>query len=92
MPTLVTRYNWGKGEDEEENQRNRQLSDIFTDVSLVVNTKISKRVTSGQNAPANNPVNKNFEIGDIWVRTDTDDAWIMTSRTSDTMVTWTIIT
>jgi len=92
MPTLVTRYNWGKGADEEENRKNRQLSDTFSDIAITVNNKLSKRVISGQNPPAIDQVNKNFEIGDVWVRTDTDDAWIMTSRTNDTTVTWTIIT
>ncbi len=92
MPTLVTRYNWGKGEDAEENRKNRQLSDTFSDIAVIVNNKVSKRVISGQDPPASDQVNKNFEIGDVWVRTDTDSAWMMTSRTTDIAVTWTLIT
>lgn len=92
MPTLVTRFNWGKGEDEEENRKNRQLNDTFTDITIIVNNKVSKRVISGQNPPASDQVNKNFEIGDVWIRTDTNSAWMMTSRTTDIAVTWKIIT
>jgi hypothetical protein len=62
-----------------------------------MNTKVSKYVTNGVslpnvNPPANNAFNQNFEIGDIYVRTDTNTAWIMTSRTTSNAVVWTQIT
>lgn len=92
MPTLITRYNWGSAIRNWNPELARQLDESYTDTALVVNSKISKRVISGQDPPASDSVNKNFEIGDIWVRTDTDTAWIMTSRTTDIAVTWTQIT
>lgn len=92
MPTLATRYNWGAETQNSNPELTRQLSDFGSDVAIVVNTKISRRVISGQDPPANDLVNRNFDIGDVWVRTDANKAWMMTSRTTDTAVTWTLIT
>lgn len=97
MPTLITNYNWGSSLTSENPQLTRQLSQAYTETALCVNTKVSKYVTDGDqkpnvDPPANSQFNKNFEIGDIYVRIDTDSAWIMTSRTTDVIVTWTIIT
>lgn len=92
MPTLNRRFNFGSKEKEQNPDLYNQLSDLYVDISGVVNTKTSVRVISNQNPPANDPVNRNYSIGDFWVRTGTDSAWIMTSRTTDTAVTWTLIT
>ena len=97
MPTLITNYNWGSSIKNDNPALTRQLSQAYTDTATVVNTKVSKYVTDGiqkpnVDPPASSDFNKNFEIGDIYVRTDTDSAWIMTSRTSSLAVTWTIIT
>jgi hypothetical protein len=93
----VTNFNWGTALYDQNRDLMRQLSEAYTNTALVVNTKVSKYVTDGQfkpnvDPPANDPFNRNFEIGDIYVRTDTDSAWIMTSRTSSDIVVWTIIT
>lgn len=97
MPTLITNYNWGRALRNENPELTRQLAEAYSDTAIVVNTKISKYFTDGinkphVNPPANSDFNKNFEIGDVFVRTDTDTAWMMTSRTTDTAVTWKIIT
>lgn len=97
MPTLITDFNWGKDIYKDSPILSRQLSEAYSATARCVNTKISKYDTDGiqrpnVNPPANSDFNKNFEIGDIYVRTDTDSAWIMTSRTSSTAVTWKIIT
>jgi len=97
MPTLITNYNWGTSLRNENPELTRQLSQAYTDTALVVNTKVSKYTTDGLqrphiNPPANSDFNKNFEIGDIFVRTDTNAAWIMTSRTTANAVIWTLIT
>ncbi len=97
MPTLITNFNFGTAVRNANPELTRQLSETYTNTALCVNTKISKYVTDGikkphVNPPANSPFNKNFEIADIYVRTDTDTAWIMTSRTTSEAVTWSQIT
>jgi len=97
MPTLITNFNWGSSLRNDNPELSRQLSQAYTNTSQAVNTKTSKYVTDGDqrphvNPPANSDFNKNFEICDFYVRTDTNTAWIMTSRTSSNVVTWTVIT
>jgi len=97
MVTLITNYNWGSSLKNQNPELTRQLSTAYTDTAQVVNTKISKYTTDGDrkphvDPPANSDFNNNFEIADIYVRTDTDTAWIMTSRTTSNAVTWTQIT
>lgn len=92
MPILPRRFNWGNKLINENPDLYRQLSASYEDISGVVNTKVSKYAIDGTDAPASNQINKNFDIGDIWVRTDTDTAWIMTNRTTAEAVTWTQIT
>lgn len=97
MPTLITNFNWGAALRNSNRELTRQLSQAYSDTANAVNTKTSKYVTDGENKPhvnppANSDFNKNFEISDFYVRTDTDTAWIMTSRTTSNAVTWTVIT
>lgn len=97
MPTLILNFNWGTSLRNANPELTRQLSEAFTSTALCVNTKISKYVTDGVqrphvDPPANSDFNRNFELGDIYVRSDTDTAWIMTSRTTSNAVTWTQIT
>lgn len=97
MPTLQQNFNWGSALRNDNPELNRQLATAYSDTAQVVNTKVSKYTTDGLqkpnvDPPANSDFNKNFEIGDIYVRTDTDSAWIMTSRTTSNAVTWTLIT
>ncbi len=97
MPTLITTFNWGGALRNDNPELARQLSDAYTNTANVVNVKVSKYFTDGKtkpnvDPPASSQFNMNFEIGDIYVRTDTDTAWIMTSRTSSIAVTWTQIT
>ncbi len=97
MPTLITNFNWGSSLVNENPGLTRQLSEAYGSTARVVNTKISKYVTDGVqrphvDPPANDQFNANFELADIYVRSDTDTAWIMTSRTTSTAVSWTLIT
>ena len=97
MPTLIQNFNWGSSLRNDNPELVRQLATAYSDTAQAVNTKISKYFTDGiqkphMNPPANSDFNKNFEIGDIFVRTDTDTAWIMTSRTTSNAVTWKLIT
>ena len=97
MPTLITNFNWGSALRNENPELTRQLSEAYTDTANAVNTKVSKYTTDGVRKPhvappANSQFNKNFEIGDIYVRTDNNRAWIMTSRVDAEQVTWTLIT
>ncbi len=69
-----------------------QLSQMYTDIANAMFYAIKKNVISGADPLANDQRNSFFSIGDITVRTDTDSAWIMTSRTDPNNVVWTIIT
>jgi hypothetical protein len=94
MPTLVTRFNWGRAIQNDNPILYRQLDEVYTDIAIVVNTKVSKYITDVD--PPNNvtasQVNANFDLGDIWINKSTDTAWIMTSRTDTTTVNWQQIT
>jgi hypothetical protein len=92
MPVLSRVFNWGVRIKDMGDDLYNQLSKAYTDTANVVNTKVSKRVIADQDPPASDQVNKNYDIGDVWVRTSSDRAWMMTSRTSDIAVTWTEIT
>lgn len=97
MPTLIQNFNWGMALRNDNPELVRQLSTSYSDTAGVVNTKISKYTTDGVqrphvDPPANSEFNKNFEIADVYVRTDTNTAWMMTSRTTANAVTWTLIT
>lgn len=97
MPTLIQNFNWGNALRNANPELMRQLSVAYSNIALAVNSKVSKYTTDGilkphVNPPASSDFNKNFDIGDIYVRTDTDTAWIMTSRTTDIAVTWKQIT
>ena len=69
-----------------------QLSQMYTDIANAINLGIKKNVVSGADPVATAESNKLFSVGDITVRTDTNRAWIMTSRTTADTVVWTLIT
>jgi hypothetical protein len=69
-----------------------QLSQMYSDIVNALSQCPKKWILTGADPPANDPANSFFSIGDIATRTDTDSAWIMTSRTSQNAVTWTAIT
>lgn len=97
MPTLINDFNWGASLRNANPELTRQLAMAYTSTALTVNTKISKYVTDGiqrphVDPPASSEFNRNFEIADVYVRTDTDTAWMMTSRTTDIDVIWSQIT
>ena len=97
MPTVITKFNWGNALLNQNPLLTRQLSESYSDLAICINTKSSVYVTDGinkphVNAPAVSSLNANYSIGDMFVRTDTDTAWIMTSRTTSEAVTWTQIT
>lgn len=97
MPILANYFNYGSAVRNENPELNRQLSESYSKTAYAVNSKTSRYVTDGVrfpnvDPPANSDFNKNFELGDLYVRTDTNMAWIMTSRTTSESVTWTVIT
>lgn len=91
MPTLTPRFNWGTEIKNINPTLYNQLNDSFSSTARIVNTKVSKNIAT-TNPPADDQINANFEEGDLWVNKSTDTAWIMTSRTSNTAVTWKQIT
>lgn len=69
-----------------------QLAQMYSDLAFAINLNIKRNVISGSDPSASDQRNSFFSIGDITVRTDTDSAWIMTSRTTPNDVVWTKIT
>lgn len=69
-----------------------QLDQMYTDIANAISVTIKKNILTGADPAANDQRNSFFSIGDIAVRTDTDMAWIMTSRTTPNNVVWTLIT
>lgn len=94
MPTLPTNFNFGRSTENENLLLTRQLSETYTAIALVVNTKMSRYITDVDppNTVTANNFNKNLSIGDIWINSTANNAWIMTSRTTDLLVTWKQIT
>ena len=89
---LPLKKNWGKDIYDISPQLTRQLDEFYTDVANSLALLVKKNIVNGADPAANDQRNSFFSIGDITVRTDTDAAWIMTSRTSPNAVTWTLIT
>lgn len=95
MTRLDLRYNWGSTLSEENPDLYRQLNDVYTSIAEKSNGKTNKHKQEKKSPPAPgsaSPVNKTFDIGDIWVREDTNTAWIMTSRTTPEVAHWQQIT
>ncbi len=70
----------------------RQLDEMYTDIANALNLLVKKNILTGSDPAASDQRNSFFSIGDIAIRTDTDTAWIMTSRTTPNDVIWTQIT
>jgi hypothetical protein len=69
-----------------------QLSEMYTDIANNLSDAIKRDIVTGANPAASSQRNSFFTVGDITVRTDTNTAWIMTSRTTPEDVIWTQIT
>ena len=69
----------------------RQLDEMYTDIANAINNLMKKNILT-RDPLADEQRNSFFSIGDVTIRTDNDTAWIMTSRTTPTAVTWKLIT
>lgn len=88
---LPLKKNWGGAYTEDNIILIRALDEMYTDVANAINNLVKKNILTGANPAANDQRNSFFSIGDIAVRTDTNAAWIMTSRTDPNNVVWTAI-
>lgn len=88
---LPLKKNWGGAYTEDNVILIRALDEMYTDVANAINNLVKKNILTGANPAANDQRNSFFSIGDIAVRTDTNAAWIMTSRTDPNNVVWTAI-
>jgi len=91
MPNLSPNYNYGSEIRNENPELYNQLRDNYFDIAKVTNTKSSKNAQTSDPV-ADAQVNLNYDIGDFWVNTSTNHAWIMTSRLTNSNVVWTQIT
>lgn len=91
MSRLTEDFNWGKEIAGENPVLYRQLSESYSKTSRAVNRKVNKVTSPDTDPPADSNFNTSFDIGDVYVRTDNDTAWMMTSRTTAEAVTWTQI-
>lgn len=91
MSRLTRRFNYGTEIKNINDTLYNQLNDSYYSTATVVNTK-STRFAATIDAPANDQANAGLDIGDLWINSDSDTAWIMTSRISPEQVTWKQIT
>jgi len=91
MPTIAPNFNFGTEIKNLNATLYNQLRDSFNTTATIVNTKPSRNITT-VNPPADAAINASFEFGDFWINKSTNAAWILTSRTTNTAVTWTLIT
>jgi hypothetical protein len=91
MSSIPLKKNWGKAAENSNPLLVRQLDEMYTDFAGLINQKVKRHVVNGQSATANNEFNRSFEIGDFWIRVDTNEVWIMTSRTNATVVNWKLL-
>lgn len=91
MARLSRRFNWGTEIKNVNPTLYNQLNDAYFSIAIAVNTK-STRITSTLDPPADDDVNAGLDIGDIWINTSSNTAWIMTSRVNLNNVVWTQIT
>lgn len=101
--TIPTKFNFGNTANDDNLLR--KLSDIYRILSSSANTANSSVETINTTLPsklnfsintsdpiASDVINKTLELGHMWIRSDTNDIWIMTSRTTEEAVTWKKIT
>ena len=89
---LPLKMNFGRELSDQMPYLARQLDEMYTDIANAINNLAKKNIISGANPAANDQRNSFFSVGDITIRTDTNAAWIMTSRTSPNAVVWSLIT
>ena len=89
---LPLKKNFGREVTSQLPQLVNQLDQMYTDIANALTYTVKKNVLNGADPAANDQRNSFFSVGDISVRTDTDTAWIMSSRTTPNAVTWTLIT
>ncbi len=89
---LPLKKNFGREVTSQMPQLVNQLDQMYTDIAIAINNLVKKNIISGADPAANDQRNSFFSIGDITIRTDNNTAFIMTSRTTATAVTWTLIT
>lgn len=91
MPTLEPRFNFGQPDKNTNPTLYNQLNDLYSAVANNVNLK-SGRFIAVFDPLTLTTVNATLSVGDLWINSATDMAWIMTSRTTSTNVTWKLIT
>lgn len=91
MPSLPPRFNWGAAIKNINDTLYNQLNDTYTSTARIVNLKVNRNIAT-YDPPADSTQNTLWDVGDIWVNTTTNTAWIMTSRQTTTQATWTQIT
>jgi hypothetical protein len=89
---LPTYKNFGSEVKKLSPSLDNQLAQMYSDIVNALAQGIKKDVVTGADPAATSQRNSFFSVGDITVRSDTNRAWIMTSRTTPTTVVWTLIT
>lgn len=68
----------------------RILDRMYTDLVNAVSSKPGVYLSTS--VPSNSAeINKSFDTGDFWLKTDTNKLYQLTSRTTPTAVTWSIL-
>lgn len=84
--------NWGSALRDSNPNLINELDDMYFDISNALRPLTRKNILTGADPAGTDQRNRFFSIGDLAIRTDTNMAWIMTSRTDAEIVVWTLIT
>lgn len=85
MTRINSSFNFGSELKNENPSLYNQLQQTYETTAGAVNTKVSRNVSTS-NPEADSPNNKLFDIGDVFINSSTNTAWIMTSRSTNTAV------
>lgn len=90
MLRIAESFNFGRDLPEELKKLYTQLDRMYSTLARGINVK-TRTYTSTSAPSASAQINKEFDIGDSWIKTDTNKVYILTSRTSDIDVTWSLM-
>ena len=91
MVRLIQRFNWGSEVKNINETLYNQLNDSFYIISQAMFSKTTK-APMNSDPSSSSQANIGYDVGDVWINQSSNKAWIMTSRSTKTNVTWTLIT
>lgn len=103
MPRVPQYFNFGELGVNIDPELTRVISIMYTTLARGINGVVDPNenfyfntpqvYTTGAPPSANAQINRNFQIGDIWIDSSAgpNQVYFLTARTTDTAVTWTAV-